>query len=197
LGELRRLEDRIARGIVALAKARRAFVAVGQALRRIRARRLYRPAFKTWDSYCRRRWSMGRRNADLIIESADAVVRLGPTAQRISASAARELLPFRDRPELQGRIIQRAAHAAPSGRPTADLVARAAREVLEDLGEGDLHQLVPLPTGNGDGSARARRVAKILLLVERLRLLIEGLGAGAAAALVKLDQLAVAVHQLD
>jgi hypothetical protein len=195
--ELRRLEDRIARGIAKLYQARRAFLAIGQALRRIRSRRLDKATHRTFEAYCRQRWGMGRSNANKLIAAADAVLGLGATAHRISARTARELLPFRGHPELQARIIKRAAHAAPSGRPTADLIARAAREVLEDLGETDSRHLVPLPTVNGEDGARASCVAKILLLLEKLRLLLDGLRPGAAAALTRLDQLAVAVHQLE
>jgi hypothetical protein len=192
-GELHRLEGRIERGLIKLNQIRRAFVAVGTALRRIRGKRLYRQTHRSWEQYVRRRWHMCRNNADKLIAAAAVVGFLGPAAARLSAHAARKLIPFNARPDLQRKIVERARQSAARGEPTADAVARAAREVLEELGESPGRPPLPGPTA---GEARTRRVEQILLLVEKLRLLITGLGPGAAAALEKLDQLGAAVHQV-
>jgi hypothetical protein len=199
--ELRRLEQRIERGLLKLHQIRRAFISVGEALRRIRGKRLYRATHGTWEAYCRSRWRMGRSNIDKLIASAHAIVRLGASVERtLNASQARQLAPFRDRPDLQARIIKRATGAGPGHGLTADRMARAARQVLDELPEVERDEL-DQPNGRAflpvNTETRARRVQRILEVAERMRVLMGHLGPQAALALTRLDQLVVAVHQLD
>jgi len=46
-----------------IAKGKRAFILVGQALLEIRDRRLYRQTHPTFEAYCRERWGWGRESA--------------------------------------------------------------------------------------------------------------------------------------
>lgn len=67
---LAQLEDRIAEGVVA----------AGEALDEIHARRLYLPAFASFDDYCRERWGITKRTAFRKIEQAAATRALPPGA---------------------------------------------------------------------------------------------------------------------
>lgn len=67
---LAQLEDRIAEGVTA----------AGEALDEIHARRLYLPAFASFDDYCRERWGMTKRTAFRKIEQAAATKALPPGA---------------------------------------------------------------------------------------------------------------------
>jgi hypothetical protein len=198
-GDLHRQEERIERGLAKLGQIRRAFLAVGHALRRIRGKRLYRATHRSWEKYLRARWGMGRSDADKIIAAAATVESLGPAAARLSARAARKLIPFQDRPEVQRAIVERARQSAARGEPTAEAVARAAREVLEELPAADRAkyrgQLVPRAPAGEDG--RPGSIGAVLLQAERLRVLIQGLGPRAPVAIDRLDALIVAIHQID
>lgn len=52
------------------------FLDAGRALRLIRDRQLYRPAFPTWERYCEGRWGFTDRRARQLISAAELVDRL-------------------------------------------------------------------------------------------------------------------------
>lgn len=84
---LKELEGIVARGLPA-------FVEVGNALREIRDRDLYREAgFERWEDYCRERWALSRIHAHRTIEAARVAGMLptGNTHERLSEWLIRPL----------------------------------------------------------------------------------------------------------
>lgn len=118
--ELRQLEERVERGT-------RAYVAMGQALARIRDARLYRETHGTFEDYCRERWGWGRNYANKAIAAAETVASLGtgvPTPA--SEAVARELAPLRDRPD-EAREVWSQAIERHGPQPTAAQVREIVR----------------------------------------------------------------------
>jgi len=76
------------------------FVAVGDALVRIRDERLYRATHRTFEAYCRERWQLGRKRAYDLIGAASVAAELSPMGdtQPSSERVARELAPLRGEP---------------------------------------------------------------------------------------------------
>ena len=64
------------------------FSAVGQALLAIRDGRLYRATHKTFEAYCRERWSIGRNRANRLILASIAVDDATEPAKRVEEKAA-------------------------------------------------------------------------------------------------------------
>jgi hypothetical protein len=105
----------------------RGFVEVGTALARVRDSRLYRERFRSFERYCRERWSMARASAYRMIEAAEVVARVSPigdTPAPANEAQARELarLPA----EKQPAAWQEAVASAPDGRITAAYVTEVA-----------------------------------------------------------------------
>ena len=106
--ELERLESVIRRGV-------RAFVDVGNALKEIRDRRLYRDTHKTFEDYCQSRWGMERRHPYHLMNAAAAVEQL-KMCTRVHILPAceahvRPLLRLCDHNlqiEAWGRVVERA-----------------------------------------------------------------------------------------
>jgi hypothetical protein len=117
------LERRIRAGL-------RTFLAVGHALTEIRDLRLYRGDFRTFDDYCRAKWSMGRRHAYQLIDAAEIVENVRNCAHDsddgiraadlpMPANEA-QVRPLKRLPaELQMAAWLRAVETAPYGRVTA------------------------------------------------------------------------------
>src|ERR1043166_4137824 len=57
-----------------------AFVAVGKALLQIRAEKLYRFQFDTFEAYCRQRWSLEHSHAHQFMRAAEVVKNLETSA---------------------------------------------------------------------------------------------------------------------
>lgn len=77
------------------------FIEVGQALLKIREKRLYRLEFSTFEDYCRHRWGMARQRAHQMIEAANVVKELSTIVDILpkTESQARPLTQFQ--PEVQ------------------------------------------------------------------------------------------------
>jgi DNA N-6-adenine-methyltransferase (Dam) len=86
-GDLGRLETTIEHGL-------ETFVEVGEALREIRDRRLYRAQHPTFEDYCRQRWGMSRVHAHRHIKAAEVVALLPVGNRPTSERQARELAPL-------------------------------------------------------------------------------------------------------
>ena len=100
------------------------FMEVGTALMEIRAARLYRDDFKTWEEYCKGRWTMTGRHANRLIESAEvsaAFAEMGPMGPKTERQA-RELLPLRDDPTA---MVEAFAEASSEAAPTAAKIRQA------------------------------------------------------------------------
>jgi hypothetical protein len=128
------LEDKIAAGL-------RTFVEVGLALVEIRDGRLYREAYRTFDSYCRDRWGFGRRHAYQVIDAAAVVQNVRNCAQTggginvplpANEAQARPLAGLA--PYEQGEAWLRAVESAPGGRVTAAHVASVVRDAQRPAG---------------------------------------------------------------
>ena len=80
------------------------FVKVGEALRAIRDRRLYRESYKTFEAYCRGRWDFSRAHAYRQMAAAETMKVLSPTGDILptAETQVRSLLQFEldDRPQV-------------------------------------------------------------------------------------------------
>lgn len=93
-------------------------VRVGQALREIRDKRLYRATRQTFEEYCKIDWNMGRHYANRLIASESVTAILEPIGTTPSSEAvARELAPLKDKPEELIEAWQTAVERY--GKPTA------------------------------------------------------------------------------
>lgn len=116
LSQLVALEAIIERGL-------ETFVEVGEALRKIRDRRLYRDHHATFEDYCRERWGMSRRHANRTIEATDVAGVLGPMGPIPQTERqARELAPLKAAPEKMAAAWR---EASADGAPTAEKVREA------------------------------------------------------------------------
>lgn len=129
-GELERCEAIIERGL-------RTFTEVGNALLRIRDRRLYRAKHGTFEAYCRERWGFTDRRARMLISAAEtvAIIETGTIVPVLPAteSQARPLTTLRGDngkalPDLQREAWQHAVETAPDGKVTAAHVQRVVEE---------------------------------------------------------------------
>jgi hypothetical protein len=102
----------------------KSFVEVGTALMRIRDSDLYTVTHNTFESYCKERWGMERRQAYRLIDGAK-VAELCPIGHKPSSeSVARALTGIRNEGgELDlikiGKVWQKAVDTAPDGNVTA------------------------------------------------------------------------------
>ena len=106
----------------------KAFWEIGQALRQIRDRRLYRQDFSTFEDYCTNRWEMSRRSAYQLIEAATVYENVRHGAQILPANE-RQVRPLTALPsQEQPRAWAQAVSTAPNGKLTAFHVARVVEE---------------------------------------------------------------------
>ncbi len=121
---------------VVIETGREAFIAVCQALGRIRDERLYRESYATFEDYCQGRWGWTRQHVNRQIEAARKVEILEPVGS-IPERVLRELPPADDPDELvaawaesrerNGDRPTSAQVAATVDERRAELVARSAR----------------------------------------------------------------------
>lgn len=92
--ELQALESTIERGL-------KTFMQTGEALARVRDRRLYREKYETFEQYCQERWGFRREVADRYVRAAAVVAVTNPTglAPPATESVARELAPLLPEPD--------------------------------------------------------------------------------------------------
>ena len=107
-----------------------AFVAVGDALGRIRDSRLYRETHATFESYCQEVWGWGRRYVNLTIQSSTVVRDLPDGLGTIvpNQAAARELAKLE--PEKRAEVLKA---AAADGAPTARAIKAAAKPAPSEV----------------------------------------------------------------
>jgi hypothetical protein len=106
------------------------FLEVGAALAEIRDRRLYRIEHKTFEAYCRDKWSIGRTYAHRIMAAAETVEMLPMGNKPTSERQARPLtkIPAENRVEAWQRAVER----ADGGQPTTADVEAVVEEVKVD-----------------------------------------------------------------
>ena len=119
--ELGSLEATVERGL-------RAFWEIGQALRQIRDKRLYRQDYPTFEEYCITRWEMSRRSAYQLINAAIVVENVRNCAQILPLNEAQARPLTTLEPPQQQEAWTKAVSTAPSGKVTASHVAQVARE---------------------------------------------------------------------
>ncbi|MFB2896237.1 hypothetical protein ACE1CI_25280 [Aerosakkonemataceae cyanobacterium BLCC-F50] len=121
LVELSSLEAKVERGL-------RAFWEIGQALGRIRDRRLYRQEYGSFDDYCINRWEMSRRSAYQLIEAARVYETVRHGAQILPANERQTRPLVTLPPKKQQEAWAKAVSTAPNGRVTSTHVAQIAKE---------------------------------------------------------------------
>lgn len=120
--ELYQLEEVIRQGL-------NTFVDVGNALLKIRDKRLYRQEYSTFEYYCREQWGMSRIHAHRMIDAASVTNNLLPIGNKLPAteSQARPLASLE--PDEQVEAWKRVITSTPEGKITAAIVLKAAKEV--------------------------------------------------------------------
>lgn len=125
--DLERCETVIARGL-------QTFREVGEALAKIRDRRLYRASHKTFQEYCDHRWNFTRQRAHQLIEAASVVAEMSTRVDKESTSSS-TCLPTTEKqarvlsrvePERRAEVMAAAVEAAGGEEPTAGQVRQAA-----------------------------------------------------------------------
>ncbi|OKH20264.1 hypothetical protein NIES593_19335 [Hydrococcus rivularis NIES-593] len=118
---LQELEAIVAQGL-------QTFYEVGQALIEIRDRKLYGEPHKTFEAYCKEKWSLTKRrayqfmNASAVIQNLCTMVHKFPTSER-------QVRPLTKLPPAQQlEIWQKAVEESPNGTPTAKIVERLVKE---------------------------------------------------------------------
>lgn len=102
------------------------FIEVGNALLEIRLCKMYRPAHKTFEDYCRKRWGMSRQRAHQLMD-ASAVAKNLSTAVDVSPTSERQVRPLAKlEPDQQCEAWEAATKENPT--PTAEQVARVVKE---------------------------------------------------------------------
>jgi hypothetical protein len=130
------------------------FFEVGMALAEIRAAKLYRMAYNTFEDYCREAWGWSSRYVRYVVTSAETVSQMqesGTMVPLLTERAARQLsaVPAANRP---------AVLAAAGEQPTARSINAAAVEVLSPPAKRKYTKR-NLPTTPPAGSANARSAA--------------------------------------
>lgn len=140
IASLAECEGVIRRGI-------KTFVEVGNALLTIRAQRLYREQFKTFEAYCRERWSISKPHGTRLIQAAQVVQDLVPMGTK--PESERQARPLTKLPPIEQAEAWKAANekAESEGRKaTAKDVEEAVRD-SESGGRGKTSDRVTLANG--------------------------------------------------
>ncbi len=107
------------------------FLDVGLALTEIRTNKLYRGAYKSFETYCRDRWNMSSRQANRQIQAARVAGMISPgpigPAPK-SESQARPLVKLRDDPAAVQKAWTQAVDDADGQEPTAEQVKAAVQQ---------------------------------------------------------------------
>lgn len=109
-----------------ISEGKQAFIEVGLALAEIRDARLYRTAHKTFEDYCREKWSFTKTYANNLIEGAAVVMELPKemTTMVVNERQVRELAKVE--PDKRVEVLERAASKGPV---TAKAINKAAEEI--------------------------------------------------------------------
>lgn len=97
--QLSKLESVISKGV-------KTFMQVGFSLQEIRAERLYRQEYSTFENYCQIRWGWSRRHSDRMIEASAIAHSLRPIGPISNEGQARELAKVKDAEERDAIWIE-------------------------------------------------------------------------------------------
>jgi len=146
---------------------------VGEALTKIRDGRLYRGTHKTFEGYCREKWSIGKSHAYRLIDSAEVVADLSPIGD-VPKSEYQVRRLIQSPKELRPAIWEKAqAIAKDTGakEPTAKHIEVAAEELDPS---GPFRRRCIALEHRREAKKNARRVAKVQDREERVpRMLCE------------------------
>lgn len=124
MNELQQLEATIEAGLAT-------FRQVGDALKRIRSKGLYRAGHPTWEAYCKARWGFSGRRANQLIAACKVGQRLGTMVPKNTPASQTPVAPGSPATnERQARRLLEQLTA--TDRPTAAQL-RQARESIEQM----------------------------------------------------------------
>lgn len=110
-------------------KGLRAFWKIGQALRLIRDKRLYRENYPTFEEYCLNRWEISRRSVDHLIAAASVYENFENHGSQILPANERQVRPLTALPpEQQLEVWNQVVTTAPEGKITSTHVAQVVKE---------------------------------------------------------------------
>ncbi|AFY79301.1 hypothetical protein Ple7327_4170 [Pleurocapsa sp. PCC 7327] len=111
-----------------VAQGLQTFYEVGQALIEIRDRKLYRETHKTFEAYCKEKWSLTRPSAYRLLKAAEVIKNLSPMGDKFPTNERQVRPPTKLPPAQQLEIWQKAVEESPNGTPTAKIVERLVKE---------------------------------------------------------------------
>lgn len=139
-----RERDELARLEIVIEQGLDTFYEVGQALLHIRDTRLYRETHSTFEDYCRERWDISGRRANMLVAASMVISNLGTIVPNLPANEAQARPLAALEPEAQRIVWDVVQQTAPDGKVTAahvKSVANVFREVMVtgslDNGEGE------------------------------------------------------------
>jgi hypothetical protein len=107
------------------------FMEVGHALWEIRLCKMYRPTYKRFEDYCRKRWGISRPRAYQLIEAAQVAENLSTLVDN-QPTSERQIRPLAKlKPEQQREAWKAVTDATPT--PTAEHVARVAKTITKAI----------------------------------------------------------------
>lgn len=122
---------------------RTAFWVAGQALRTVRAAKLYRETHATFEEYVADRWDMSRAQAYRLMEAAPLAERLSPIGDtRLNEAQVRELMPVADAHGKDAAVTVYRTVAEADGVKVTAAVIKGAVAVLPEDREFDADQAV-------------------------------------------------------
>lgn len=133
-------------------KVERAFFEAGKALAELRDRRLYRSTHKTFEEYCRDRFSYTHRNVNYLIAASLVVdnIKMGTNGSQILPTSERQVRPLitlepQQQQEVWQAAVKEAGGKVPSGRIVKDVVQRIMErtKVPNTYRVGEVCQILP------------------------------------------------------
>ena len=149
-------------------KVERAFYEAGKALRELRDRRLYRSTHRTFEEYCRERFTFSRQAANYLIAAADVFDNLTTNGCQVLPTKERQtraIATLKD-PELQCEAwqlsVDEAGGKVPSNRIVKDIVQRIKERtpIPNPYQLGEVCSFVPKDNPELKGKSRCWAIVK-------------------------------------
>jgi hypothetical protein len=113
----------------------RSFFEVGEALLKIKEKKLYRTRFTTFEAYCRDRWDFSRVHAYQLLHASEIRTRLLPISRDVLPENERQIRPLVGLPaKLAEKAWLKAVKLAGGERLTGTTVAKAVNLVSKHKG---------------------------------------------------------------
>lgn len=163
--DFKKLETVVAKGL-------QTFYEVGEALREIRDRRLYREEFSNFEQYCRERWSLSKTHVNRQIQAAQAARLLDKAGAEIAAVPESHIRPLTKLP------ADRQAEAWAESLKRAGGESNVTRTLVDDVVQELLHEgKAEVVQKGGEWTERDRIVTRFInhaRLMQSLRAFCEG-----------------------